>query len=226
MALRLYYHPLSSFCQKVLIALYENETPFTGHVLEPDDSRARTEFLKLWPTGKIPLLSDEEKGRIVPETTIMIEYLDQHYRGAQPLFPQDQSTRLEARLWDRLFDLYVEVPMQKLVADNFRAEGEHDVRGVAEASSILRMAYGMIERGIGDRPWAAGDSFSIADCSAAPALFYAAIVEPFPQGHARLTAYFERLMARPSIKRTLNEARPFFKLFPLKDSIPARFLDG
>jgi glutathione S-transferase len=224
MALTLYFHPLSSFCQKVLIALYESETPFTGHVVDLGDGSARAAFLKLWPTGKIPLLRDERNDRTVPETTIIIEYLDQHYPGARPLLPEDRAGRLEARLWDRLFDLYVEVPMQKVVGDHLRADGEHDRRGVADAISTLRMAYDMIERGIADRTWAAGESFSLADCAAAPALFFASIVDPFPQSHTRLAAYFERLMRRPTIKRTLAEARPFFQLFPLKDSIPGRFL--
>jgi glutathione S-transferase len=222
MALTLYFHPLSSFCQKVLIALYENGTPFTGHLVELGDEAARTAFLKLWPTGKIPLLRDGD--RIVPETTIMIEYLDRHYPGARPLWPRDQAARLEARLWDRLFDLYVELPMQKVVGDSFRADGEHDARGVADAISTLHMAYGMIEQGIADRTWAAGDAFSVADCSAAPALFFASIVAPFPPGHARLADYFEHLMRRPSIRRAVAEARPFFHLFPFKDKIPARFL--
>jgi glutathione S-transferase len=222
MALTLYFHPLSSFCQKVLIALYENDTPFDGHIIDLGDSNARTAFLKLWPTGKIPLLRDESHDRTVPETSIMIEYLDRHYPGARPLLPQDPAALLEARLWDRLFDLYVEVPMQKVVADRLRAEG--DQRGAADAIAALGMAYDMIEHRIGDRMWAAGELFSIADCAAAPALFYASIVKAFPQNHRRLAGYFERLMARPTIKRTLAEARPFFQFFPFKESIPARFL--
>jgi glutathione S-transferase len=217
MALTLYFHPLSSFCQKVLIALYENETKFTGEIVELGDPAARQAFLKLWPSGKIPLLRDDD--RIIPETTIQIEYLDQRYPGARPLLPQDRAACLEARLWDRLFDQYVEIPMQKVVADNFRADGEHDPRGVAEAHATLQMAYDMIDRGIARRTWAAGEAFSIADCAAAPALFYASIVQPFPQSHKRLAAYFEQLMERPSIKRTLAEARPFFHLFPFKDSL-------
>jgi glutathione S-transferase len=222
MALTLYFHPLSSFCHKVLIALYESETPFIGQVVDFGDKTAAAAFLELWPTGKIPLLRDGD--RTVPETTIIIEYLEQHYPGVRPLLPQDRTVRLEARLWDRLFDLYVMVPMQKVVGDRLRADGQRDPRGVADAISTLRMAYDMIERGIADRAWAAGDAFSIADCAAAPALFYASIAEPFRQSHTRLAAYFEQLIRRPSINRTLAEARPFFQFFPLKDSIPARFL--
>lgn len=224
MAVTLYFHPLSSFCHKVLIALYENGTPFTAKLIELGDPSSRAAFLELWPTAKIPLLLDPTNDRTVPESSIIIEYLDQHYPGARPLLPPDQDTNFETRLWDRLFDFYVMLPMQKVVADRFRAEGEHDPVGVADAISTLRMAYDLVESRLGDRTWGAGGDFSIADCSAAPSLFYASIVEPFPQAHPRLAAYFERLMSRPSVKRTLAEARPYFKLFPLKESIPARFL--
>lgn len=224
MTLTFYFHPLSSFCQKVLIALYENKTPFTGCIVDLSDTHAKTSFLKLWPTGKIPLLLDQRNNRTVPETTIMIEYLDGHYPGSSPLLPEDSTARLEARLWDRLFDLYVQLPMQKVVGDKYRADGERDPRGVAEALSTLRMAYGMIERGIEGRTWAAGETFTMADCAAAPALIYASIVEPLPQDCKRLAAYFERLLERPTVKRTLVEARPYFQLFLLKEAIPARFL--
>jgi glutathione S-transferase len=222
MALTLYFHPLSSFCHKVLIALYENETAFKGEIVDLGDESERSSFVALWPSGKIPLLRDES--RLVPETTIMIEYLDRHYPGTHPLLPKEPEACLEARLLDRLFDQYVMLPMQKVVYDRLRADGEHDHRGVAEAISTLRMAYEMIESKLSDRTWAAGKEFTIADCSAAPSLFYAAIVEPFPSGKQHLAAYFERLLNRPSIKRTLSEARPYFYLFPLKDAIPQRFL--
>ena len=225
MALTLYFHPLASFCHKVLIALYENDTPFTGQVVNLADKQESAEFLNLWPLGKIPVLRDDERDRILPETTIIIEHLEQHYPGAQPLLPSDGGERLEARLWDRFFDLYVQLPMGKVVTDRLRAEGEADPRGVADARSTLGTAYGMIDRRVANRTWAAGEKFSIADCAAAPALFYASIVMPF-QGHAHLGAYFDRLMDRASVKRTIEEARPYFHFFPYKDSIPARFLQG
>jgi glutathione S-transferase len=224
MALALYFHPLASFCHKVLIALYENGTPFTGQVVDLADKDASAAFLDLWPVGKIPVLHDGDRDRTIPETTIIIEYLDQHYPGVRPLLPIEAGERLEARLWDRFFDLYVQVPMQKVVTDRLRADGEHDSRGVADARSTLGIAYDMIERRMAHRPWAAGERFTLADCAAAPALFYAAIVVPFPETHAHLAAYVERLVDRPSVKRAIAEARPYFHLFPFKDSIPARFL--
>jgi len=226
MALALYFHPLASFCHKVLIALYENETPFTGHVVDLADKDASATFLDLWPIGKIPVLHDDERDRMIPETTIIIEHLDQHYPGARRLLPGEEGERLDARLWDRFFDLYVQVPMQKVVTDRLRADGEHDPRGVADARSTLGTAYDMIERRMADRTWAVGERFTLADCAAAPALFYAAIVVPFPETHAHLAAYLERLVNRPSVKRAIAEARPYFHLFPFKDSIPARFLEG
>ena len=226
MALVLYFHPLASFCHKVLIALYENETPFSGEVVNLGDRNACATFLNLWPLGKIPVLRDEDREQTIPETTIIIEHLEQHYPGAHPLLPSEQNERLDARLWDRFFDLYVQVPMSKIVTDRLRADGEHDPRGVADAKSSLSTAYDMIERRMTDRTWAVGERFSLADCAAAPALFYAGIVLPFPKSHSRLAAYFDRLVERASVKRTLAEARPYFQYFPYKDSIPTRFLQS
>jgi glutathione S-transferase len=226
MALTLYLHPLASFCHKVLIALYESDTPFTSHLVDLSDAKARAHLRSLWPEGKIPVLHDAERGETVPETSIIIEYLEQHYPGPRPLLPADEALRLQARLWDRFFDLYVQVPMQKIVGDRLRPEGGKDVLGVADSHASLRTAYDMIEQQMSDKPWAVGDAFSLADCAAAPALFYAAIVEPFPSTHVHLNAYFERLVHRPSFVRVLAEARPWFALYPFKDDMPARFRDG
>jgi glutathione S-transferase len=226
MALTLFFHPLASFCHKVLIALYENGTPFEGHIVDLMDERASADFLALWPVGKIPVLRDEARNLSVPETTIIIEYLDRHYPGKHALLPKDAGNRLDARLWDRFFDLYVHVPMQKIVTDRLRSDGEHDLRGVADAKATLGTAYDMIEQRMADRIWAIGERFSIADCAAAPALFYAGIVTPFHASHPNIAAYFERLLERPSFERVLAEARPYFNFFPLKDDIPARFLIG
>src|SRR6185295_8338460 len=185
MALTLYYHPLASFCHKVLIALYESGTPFTARIVNLMDGTERAGYLELWPVGKIPVLRDDRRDRTIPETSIMIEYLDQLYPGAQPLFPRGEAERLDARLWDRFYDCYVQVPMSKIVTDRLRAEGERDTRGVADARAALATAYGMIERQMASRTWAIGDTFSIADCAAAPALFYAGIVVPLAEDHPR-----------------------------------------
>jgi glutathione S-transferase len=223
MTLTLHSHPLSSYCQKVLIALYENGTPFIAEMVNLGDPAARAAYAELWPTTKIPLLQDKARNRIVPETSIMIEYLDRQYPGARPLLPADAATCLDARLWDRLFDLYVMTPMMRIVDDRLRPAGERDPRAVPQAKEVLATAYGMIERQMAGRTWAAGGDFSIADCAAAPALFYAGIVAPFPAEHPHLAAYFERLVARPSVARAIAEARPFFQYFPFKDDMPKRF---
>ena len=224
MALTLYLHPLASFCHKVLLALYENGTPFTPYIVDLMNQDAKATYLDLWPIGKIPVLRDESRDRTIPETTIIIEYLDEHYPGLQPMFPRDATARLEARLWDRFFDSYVQVPMSKIVTDRLRAAGENDPRGVADARATLRTAYGMIETRMQGRTWILGDAFSIADCAAAPALFYAGIVEPFAPTYPQVAAYFERLLQRPSFARVLAEARPYFVYFPYKEAMPARFL--
>ncbi|MCX7586426.1 glutathione S-transferase family protein [Phenylobacterium sp. 58.2.17] len=223
MSLVLHFHPLSSYCHKVLIGLYERGTPFEARVVDFSQPQAREQFEALWPTAKIPLLVDGD--RAVPETSIQLEYLDAHYPGPSML-PAEPEARLEARLWDRVFDQYVMTPMQKIVADRLRAEGEKDPRGVANAREMLAMAYGLIDGHMAGRSWAAGEAFSLADCAAAPALFYAGIVAPWGEEQGALGAYFERLVARPSVARTLAEARPFFEYFPYRELMPARFLEG
>ncbi|HTO55632.1 MAG TPA: glutathione S-transferase family protein [Myxococcota bacterium] len=224
MALELLMHPLSSFCHKVLIALYENGTTFEPRVLDLSDPAQRGELRGAWGVGKIPVLRDTGRGVAVPETSIIIEYLDRHYPGPVPLVPTDSERAREARLWDRFFDLYVHVPMQKIVGDLLRPKGSEDAYGVAEARATLRTAYEMAERQLAGKTWAIGSEFTLADCAAAPALFYGGIAEPFAPGHPALNGYFERLVARPSFARTLREARPYFVHFPLKDRLPARFL--
>ncbi len=222
MALILHYHPLSSYCWKVLIALWEKGADFEARMVDFGDPEAKAAFQALWPTAKIPLLEDD--GRIVPETSIQIEHLDRHHPGGFALLPEDPEERLEARLWDRLFDLYVMDPMQHYIAQLLRPEAERDARTLAESRERLTRAYGLIESRMKERTWAAGENFSMADCAAAPALFYAAIVQPFPPGHEVLAFYFERLMARPSVRRAIREARPYFQYYPLRDELPPRFL--
>jgi glutathione S-transferase len=224
MNLTLFYHPLASFCHKVQIALHEAGTPFTPQIVDLMDPGEHARFLDLWPIGKMPVLHDAERGETVPETSIIIEYLDQHYPGTQRLLPQDRGTCLTARLWDRFFDLYVQEPMQKIVLDTFRPQGQKDTLGVAAAEQRLELAYSMIEQHMQGRTWVAGDAFSIADCAAAPALFYAGIIVPFGFNQTALRAYFERLLARPSFRRVIVEAQPYFDNFPFRARMPEHFL--
>jgi len=224
MALTLYLHPLASFCHKVLIALYENEVAFTPQMVDFSDLGSAAALLDRWPVGKIPVLHDSATGQTVPETSIIIEYLQDRYPSPVRLLPNDAETALDVRLWDRFYDLYVSVPMQKIVTDRIRPAGSNDPHGVAEARALLQQAYGMIEVRMTGREWAAGDAFSLADCAALPGLFFAGIVEPFGADRPALVAYFERLLARPAVQRTLREAQPYFSMFPYRDAMPARFL--
>jgi glutathione S-transferase len=224
MSLTLYLHPLASFCHKVLIALYENGTPFRAETVNLGDPGSAAAHLERWPVGKIPVLHDAKAKRVIPETSIIIEYLQETYPGPAPLLPADREMLLETRLWDRFFDLYVNVPMGKVVTDRIRPQGQTDAFGVNEARTTLTTAYAMIEERMATRQWAVSDTFTLADCAAAPALFYAAIVQPFGNNQPHLASYHDRLLARPSVKRVIAEARPYFEMFPYRDAMPERYL--
>jgi glutathione S-transferase len=211
--MELYAHPFSSYCQKVLIALYENATPFELRMLSPDDEKTAAEHEALWPFKRMPVLVDE--GRTVVESSIIIEHLGLFRPGPVRLIPDDGRAALEVRMLDRVFDSYVSTPMQKIVVDSIRAAGERDRHGVADARSTLETAYRWIDGAIAGREWAAGGAFSLADCAAAPALFYADWVHPIGDAFANVRAYRRRLLARPSFARAVDEARPFRPLFPL-----------
>jgi glutathione S-transferase len=214
MSLRLYFHPLSSFCQKVLVALYENDTPFEPHLVDLGDDASSAAFKKIWPIGKFPVLRDEARGRTIPESSIIIEYLAQHYPGNSRLVPEDADRARETRLSDRFYDLHVHVPMQKIVADRLRPPGKTDSFGVEQARAQLATALGMLDAEMATKTWAMGKHFSMADCAAAPALYYANLVAPFGAAHKNVAAYFDRLLERPSFARAVREAGPYRHLFP------------
>jgi len=214
MTLKLYLHPLSSFCQKVLIALYENDTPFEPQMVDLMSEEGRAEYLKLWPIGKMPVLRDEARNRMIPETTIIIEYVQRFYPGRIAFVPDDVEQALQVRLRDRFFDLYINDPMQKIVGDKLRPSGQSDPAGVAQAKSLLEVSYGLMDKEMAGKTWACGEAFSLADCAAAPALFYAEKVLPFRDRHEHVAAYFDRLLQRPSYARALREAEPYMNLFP------------
>jgi glutathione S-transferase len=219
MSLTLYYHPLASFCHKVLIALYENGIEFEKRLINLADGVDRGELQAIWPLCKFPVIRDRARGRNLPETTIIIEYLDRFFAGERPLIPADWEDALDVRLWDRIFDNYVQVPMQRIVSDRMRgATGD-----LANERATLETAYAMIDQRMASRTWAAGRGFSMADCAAAPALFFAGAVQPFPAKFGHLRAYFGRLADRPSFRRVIEEAKPYFSLFPFADDIPQRF---
>jgi glutathione S-transferase len=217
MSLTLHFHPLASFCWKPLIALYENGTPFSPVIVDLGNEQSRAAFLKIWPVGKMPVLRDEARDLTVPESTVIIEYLAAHYPGPVALIPSDIDRARDVRLADRFYDFYVQEPMQKIVGDRLRPEGKTDSFGVEQARAQLRSSYAIIEQEMSAKIWATGEGFSMADCAAAPALFYANKVEPLDDKFPAVKRYHDRLVQRPSFARVIDEARPYFKLFPYND---------
>ena len=211
MALILYSHPFASYCWKVLIALYENGTPFECRSV--DDPRNFAELAALWPMKKFPVLLAGDHALI--ESSVIIEYLQLHHPGPVRLIPDQPAAALQARFLDRTFDNYVMTPMQKVVGDALRAADARDGFGVAEARGQLGQAYAWLESILAGRTWAGGADFTLADCAAAPALFYADWVHAIAPQFPRLRDYRARLLARPSIARVVEEARPYRQLFPL-----------
>ncbi len=214
MSLTLHFHPLASYCWKALIALYENDTPFTPKLVDLGDPAERAALVELWGIGKFPVLRDEARNETVPESSIIVEYLDRHYRGRTCFLPDDLDGALQARLCDRFYDLYVHLPMQKIMIDRMRPAGKRDPLGVEEARAQLRTSYAMIERQMARGGWAIGEHFSLADCAAAPPLFYGSMVVAFEETQTNLAAYFARLKARPSFARVMAEAEPYFNMVP------------
>lgn len=213
MSLELFLHPLSSYCHKVLIALYENDTPFA--LKRIDDPAVAPEYEKLSPLKRFPILRDVGRDRAIPESTIIIEYLDTHFPGRVRFIPKDPDLAWQARLRDRFFDNYLHTPMQKFAADRLRPEGKKDPYGLEESKVLFVKALGLIEGEMRNKTWAMGEAFTLADCAAAPALFYGnRFFGPFRDTHPNAMAYLDRLMARRSYARALEEAKPFMHLLP------------
>lgn len=211
MSLVLHYHPLASYCWKALIALYELDVPFEKNIVDLMDEKQRTAFYALWPIGKFPVIRDAERGLTVGEASIIVEHIDER----NVLVPSDRDKARECRLRDRFFDNYVHTPMQKIVADKFRPEGAHDPHGVEEAKSRLRASYAIADEWMKtSKPWAIGDTFTMADCAACPALFYGRKLVPFGDGQRHLAEYYARLEERASFARVVEEAKPYFAMFP------------
>jgi glutathione S-transferase len=217
MSLKLYSHPLASFCHKALIALYENGIAFEPVLVDLGDVKSAAAFRAVWQMAKMPVLRDEARDCTVAESTVIIEYLDTFYRGATRFIPADPDRAWQTRMWDRFYDCYVQEPMQKIVIDRLRPAGESDPFGVEQAKGQLHQAYQVIEQTMESGGWALGEDFTLADCAAAPALFYANKVAPFGPALKNVPAYLDRLMARPSFARVLEEARPYLSLFPMEN---------
>jgi glutathione S-transferase len=211
----LYYHPLSSFCWKVLVALYEAGVDFEPRQVNLGDPADRAAFGAVWPLLKFPVLRDNARGKTVPESSIIIEYLARTEHSAASLVPGDPGLAMQTRLIDRLIDAYIHRPFQQVVAERLRPQGQRDPFGVEQLRGQIRSGYNLISPMIAG-PWAMGEAFTLADCAALPALFYADYSVPLADS-PELAAYLGRLKARPSVARVLAEAEPFFQYFPLKD---------
>ena len=214
MSLTLLFHPLSSFCQKVLIALYENDTPFQKNIVNLMDPADAAAFKQLWPCGQFPALRDEARRLTIPESSIIIEYLDRHYPGKTRFIPEDPDLARQTRMRDRFLDLHIHMQMQKIVGDRLRPADRKDPYGVEQARDLMDRAVGMLEREMGQQTWAMGEAFTMADCAAGPALFYADKVAPLAEKYPNVAAYLGRLTQRPSYARALKEAEPYFQFFP------------
>jgi glutathione S-transferase len=210
-SLVLHQHPFALYCWKPLIALYERDVPFTAELVED-----RSALAALWLPASIPVLVDD--GLVVPESSTVVERLDRH-GDAPPLIPADPADALRTRVWDRVVDGHVATPVQTIVGDALRPEDAKDPHGVTQARSALDVGYATLARQLEGREhagWLAGDRFTLADCAAAPALHYADVVHPLDRdAHPALAAYVERVLARPSVARVIDEARPYRELFPL-----------
>lgn len=214
MSLTLYYHPLASFCWKPLVALYENDTPFKPHLVDLGDAAQAAALKAMWPIRKFPVLHDARTDRMIPESTTIIEYLDQHYRGETRFLADDPDLARRIRLCDRLYDFYLHLPMQAVVGDRLRPADKRDPLGVEQAKAQIRTTLDMIDHDMAAKRWAMGDAFSLGDCAAAPSLYYANKVMPFASTHRSAGAYLERLLQRPSFARVVKEAEPYAHMFP------------
>jgi glutathione S-transferase len=213
MTLQLFAHPFSSYCQKALIALYENDVPFEFRMLSPEEPENGEAFARVWPIKRFPILLDGE--RTILEATSIIEHLHVSHPGPVKLIPDDPDLAVEVRMLDRVFDNYVMTPQGKCVFDAIRAEPDRDPYGVAEARAMLDTSYAWLNERMAQREWAVGEAFSLADCAAAPSLFYADWTHPIPTELKNLHAYRARLLARPSFARAVDGGRPYRHLFPL-----------
>jgi glutathione S-transferase len=219
MSLTLYYHPLSSYCHKVLIALYEHAVDFDKRIIDLGNAAEKAELQALWPIGKFPVIHDHTGQCDVAESTIIIEYLDHYFAGQNRLIPGNWDTALEVRLWDRVCDNYLQTPLQQIVLDRILGANGN----LTQQRATLQTVYSMFDRQLASNSWLASAEFSLADCSAAPALFYASTLERIPDELGHLNAYFERLTNRPSVQRVIEEARPYFSFYPFEQDIPQRF---
>jgi glutathione S-transferase len=209
--LELYGHPFSSYTWKALIPLYAEVTEFQFRQV-PENQENYFELKRVWPFGKFPVLVDN--GEVIAEATCIIEHLQANYPAGNDWIPDGEIGR-RVRFLDRFFDLYVQGNMQPSVNNALREEGQRDPYGAEQGLKNLRTAYDWLEANLPDGGWAAGETFTLADCAAAPALFYADWVDEIGDGRPKLKAYRARLLAHPQVARVVDEARPYRPYFPL-----------
>ena len=213
MTLALYGHPFSSFTWKALIAAYERNVAFEFRMVDPDHPANLARIAMLAPSGQFPAVVDGD--REIVESNAVIEYLDLFHGSGEPMVPGDRREALDARMMAEVFDDYVHVPMQRIVGNALRAQADRDPAGVQDAHRVIERCYAWLEKCLEPEQWAACGRFTIADCAAAPALFYGDWVHPISEGFPTLATYRARLLSRPSIARVVDEARPYRSFFPL-----------
>jgi glutathione S-transferase len=215
MPMKLYFNPVSSYSQKVLVALYEKGCAFEPVIVNLMDPKEIESYKKIYPVVKIPFVRIEDKSLDLAESSVIIEYLDRHFPGGTKLIPDDPELALQVRMQDRFFDLYINDAVTKILFDGFRPQGMNDAFGVQQARNRLDLMYAMFDQQMANRKWAVGETFSMADCAASPALFYARMLHPF-EAYPNVTAYFNRLMERPTYQRVVKEAEPFLAMLARK----------
>lgn len=213
--MKLYYHPISSYSQKTLMAFHEKGLAFEPSIVNLMDPAAKAEYKAIYPIGKVPLLMDQKEERVIPESSIIIEYIDRHYPGGTKLIPDDPDLARQVRFRDRFLDFYVNDTMSKIFFDGMYPEDKRDPHGVAIAKETLLTAFGILDKEMAGKTWAMGDTFSMADCAAAPALNYCRMTQPF-DSFPNVSAYLSRLTERPSFQKVMAEAKPYLAAFASK----------
>lgn len=209
--MKLYAHPFSSYCQKAIVAFYETDTPFELRHLEAPG--VAEEMAALWPLKRFPVLKDGDT--TVVEATAIIEYLAATRPAAAWLVPADPVAAVEVRMMDRIFDNYVNGPQQAFIYDALRPEDQRHPASVTEAAAMFDRIYAWLDERMRGGEWATDHGFTLADCGAGPALFYADWTYPIPERFEALRAYRVRLLARPAMARAVDEARQYRSYFPL-----------
>ncbi len=205
--MKLYYHPISTYAQKALIAFYEKSVAFTPELVNLMDEAARGAYRKIYPLGKVPLLVLDD-GQWVPESSIIVEYLDTHFSDGPKLIPDEPELSRQVRFKDRMYDLYLNESVAALIFESWKPESERNQELIERSQFRIGVMYDFMEINLDEHTWTNGEIFTLGDCAAAPPLFYAGEMAPFDE-RPNIVAYWQRLQERPSIRRVLDEAAPY-----------------